>query len=512
MKVTILPSGQTTEVEQGTPLSDALKTLFPDTDFPCGGRGRCGACRCVVRSPGNPPIEVLACQMAVLNDTEVLARFPLRTQDVHITIRKRVHYHPTRHYAVAVDVGTTTLAAAIVEVESGEDIVVVEATNPQVAFGADIMTRISYCQERSDGLDILRTSLVRKLDTLLLRASEEAGVDRVRIERMVIAGNTFMEHIVCGVSPAGLAMSPYKPSFVAPKALDAHEVGLTSFPSVPVFTAPIIGGFVGGDVAAGLLALDIDTCEEATVFMDVGTNGEIVVSYDGTTRGASTAAGPAFEGVGISCGQRAHSGAIASVRLTDPVSIKTIKDGEVPTGLCGSGILSVVAQLVRVGIVEPSGRLRPLAQWPSHIPSGLRTCYEEKDGEQRVYLCDGVFVSQRDIRQIQLAKSALRTGLDVVLGSFGITPDMVERIFIGGAFGLHLDVDDAIAVGMLPAAFKGKVIQCGNTSLIGARILATEPALIEHLAQRCGSIDILNLAELPTFKDIFVENLLLISR
>lgn len=511
MKVTIMPTGEWVEVVGGTPLSDALLRLYPDTDFPCGGKGQCGSCRCVVTTRWGTR-EALACRSLVLEDTDVVTRFPLRRGDIDVEIKGGRRSHAESECGAAVDIGTTTIALSILDIGSGEDIVTIEATNPQVAFGADIMTRISFCQERKDGTEILQKALLRKVDSLLALGLERAGIPRSSLSRLVLAGNTCMEHIACGVSPEGLGMAPYRPTFKGSITLDAQTLGLSSIPAVPIFVAPIIGGFVGGDVAAGILATGLDRCSSPTVFLDVGTNGEIVAVCDGKMLGVSTAAGPAFEGSGISCGRRAGSGAIVSVRLTDRVTTRTAREGENPTGLCGTGILSAVAQLVHAGMVEVSGRLSPPRRWPAAVSDTLQHIYKEEGGEQRIYLADGVYLTQNDIRQVQLAKAALRTGLDVVLCALGLTPEKVERVLIGGAFGSYLDAEDARALGLLPVGFGGKVEHVGNTSLLGARLLAVRPALIELLEKRCRSIEILNLARWPGFSDLFLENLSLSPR
>lgn len=511
MKVTIMPKREWIEVLEGTPLSEALLRLYPDTDFPCGGEGRCGLCRCVLTTRDGT-WEALACRSLVLEDTEVVTRFPLRKDDIDVEIKAGRRSRAESEYGAAVDMGTTTIALSILDIDSGEDIVTVEATNPQVAFGADIMTRIAFCQERKDGTEILQKAMLRKVDSLLALGLERAGIPKRSLSRLVVAGNTCMEHIACGFSPAGLGMAPYRPTFKGSITLDSKTLGLVSIPAVPIFVAPIIGGFVGGDVAAGILATELDKCSKPTVFLDVGTNGEIIGVRDGTMVGVSTAAGPAFEGSGISCGRRAGSGAIVSVRLTDRVTTRTAPKGERPTGLCGSGILSAVAQLVQAGIVEPSGRLCPPQYWVAATSDTLQHIYREEEGEQRIYLADGVYLTQNDIRQVQLAKAALRTGLDVVLCALGLTPEKVERVLIGGAFGSHLDAEDARALGLLPVEFGGKVEHVGNTSLRGARLLAVRPALIELLEKRCRSIEVLNLASWPGFSDLFLENLSLAPR
>lgn len=405
-----------------------------------------------------------------------------------------------RTWGVAVDIGSTTVVASLVDLCTGAQVGGISALNPQATHAQDVLSRIHLGSE-SEGLALLHDEIMGEIDRMIGVLAGEARIPRRRIYEVVLAGNTCMLHLAAKVDPEPLGRFPYTPGLAGNQHLPARDLGLKINPHAQVYLPPLISGFVGADITAGILSTSLADAQGLTLFVDIGTNGEMVLARDGRLQATSTAAGPAFEGMNIACGMRAARGAIERVSLENgQVAITTIDDAPA-TGLCGSGLLDAVAELASHGVVEPSGRFTKARD---RLPPGLRDRFTSRDGKTVFQLTDEVYLSQGDVRQVQLAKGAVRAGIDVLLARNGLSPAQVDRALIAGSFGYHLTVKSLVDIGLFPAEFAGKVTYVGNTARTGAETLLTNGASRADLAQVVETVEAVELANDAGFTQVFV--------
>lgn len=442
VRIRLEPLGIEINVERGSRLQTVLAPY--GVEFPCGGAGDCGGCRVRVLS-GRESRWESACRLRA--DAPMTLEVdqwtaPVLTDDSPVDAGRR------DGIGVAVDLGTTTLAAQSVSLQTGRVLAVRTGLNPQVAFGADVMSRIQRALDGNHLTRCIRDGLASLLD----------GVDG----DAVVVGNTAMHHLFCGLDIAPLAGVPFRS-----RSLGAHTVGRYTF-------LRCIGGFVGSDILSGIVATGMHRSAELAALIDLGTNGEIVVGNRDRLVCASTAAGPAFEAGQIRQGMRAATGAIAHVsRLFEC----TVIGGGAPRGICGSGLVDAIAASLDAGLIAPSGRL----------VNGV------------IELAGGVAIAQGDIRQLQLAKGAIAAGLRLLLRQIGASERDLQTIHLAGAFGNYVDVRSAIRIGLLPDV---PVHPAGNTALRGARMLLVNPALADDI-----SPEHVELAADPVFQDEFASAL-----
>jgi uncharacterized 2Fe-2S/4Fe-4S cluster protein (DUF4445 family) len=387
-------------------------------------------------------------------------------------------------FGLAVDIGTSTVVMELVDLVTGHCAGRVSALNSQASYGADVVSRISFAFQEPDNLKRLKKSIIHLLNDLAGELSEKSGVPRDHVYEAVIAGNTAMNHFLCGVSVDSLALSPFHAVFSALPPFPAGEIGLELHPAARVFVVPNIKSFVGGDITAGLAACALAEKPGNVLFIDIGTNGEIVLKKGPQFIATSTAAGPAFEGMSISCGMLAVEGAVHRAEWRDGFRLQAIGGG-VPHGLCGTGLIDVLALSLARGLVGRDGKI-----------SGP---------EKKLRLGDKLNLSQNDIRELQLAAAAVKTGVRLMLREFEVSLKALDAVYIAGAFGNSLDIRNAQALGLLPGISDKKITFVGNSSLAGARKLllsAPERAAAESLAK---SITHVSLATRPDFQDEFVR-------
>ena len=311
-----------------------------------------------------------------------------------------------------------------------------------------------------------------------------------------------MLHLAANIDPEPLGRYPYVPTLRGACHLPAAQLGLAIAKVGVVYVPPVVSAYVGADITAGMLATELTGKTGVTLFVDIGTNGEMVLARDGRLQATSTAAGPAFEGMNIACGMRAAHGAIERVSLADGrVTLRTIGDAPA-VGLCGSGLLDAVAELATHDVIESSGRF---TKKPEVLPAGLRERLTTLDGKPVFRLSESVYLSQSDIRQVQLAKGAVRAGIDVLLKRNGISPADVDRALIAGSFGYHLTVRSLIDIGLFPAEFDGRVDYVGNTSRSGAEALLGNASARASLEQEVSAVEAVELANDDDFTQLFVK-------
>lgn len=386
--------------------------------------------------------------------------------------------HVTGHcYGVAFDIGTTTVVGMLVCLDEKRPIQVAARTNPQVRFGDDVVSRIEHAQNTDNGLRELQESIVGCLNTIITELCKKADINREKIYEAVIAGNTTMSHLLLRIDPSNLAQSPYVATFRSGVAVTAREVKLDIHKNGKLFVLPNIAGFVGGDTVAVMLATNLTKADGARLVLDLGTNGEVVLAKDGKFVACSTAAGPAFEGARITFGMRAAEGAIEKVVFTNDVETSTV--GNRPAiGLCGSSIIDIVAELLKSGIVDKMGRMLPRAELPEDLPASLRDrVIEDDDGlrfilayEDETQINGPVYVTQRDVREVQLAKGAMACGMSILMREMGIGPEDLDEVLLAGAFGNFIRRSNARRIGLLPNVEAEKIRFVGNAAGAGSHL------------------------------------------
>ena len=407
-----------------------------------------------------------------------------------------------RCFGVGVDVGTTTMVASLLNLCDGRELAVVSRLNPQVSFGDDVLSRIHHSASCPDCLDELRQIVVREIASMIRALCDEAGIDARFIYEAAFAGNTTMEHLLCGVDPSALGAVPFAPAYARGMLLSARDMEVPINPRGMCYVFPLIGGFVGGDTVAGMLATRLDAAEGPVLFVDIGTNGEIVLAHEGELLAASTAAGPAFEGARIGCGMRGARGAIEKVFLEGDVHLGVIGD-VAPVGICGSGLIDLGAEMLRVGIISPEGRLRPHEELPAGLPPAVAGRIRTADAGGVVFVLaepsggvpqKSLFITQRDIRELQLGCAAIRAGISILLRKAGLRPQDLKTVLIAGGFGGFIRRDKAQRIGLLPPEVSHQRIHyVGNASLAGARWVLLSAEARKHgeeLARRARHVEL----------------------
>jgi uncharacterized 2Fe-2S/4Fe-4S cluster protein (DUF4445 family) len=406
-------------------------------------------------------------------------------------------------FGVAFDVGTTTLVGTLMNLRTGMAAAVRSTLNGQAPFGADVISRISHAMNGQESLDELKTAVVTTMNGILDELYREAGVTPERTYEAVVVGNVTMLHLLFGIDPTPISMMPFTPAFMDALSVPASEVGLRIHPAGYIQTLPALGAYVGADIVSGVLATGIAREDKLRVFVDVGTNGEIVIGSSQRTLATAAPAGPAFEGSQIKCGMRATDGAIEGVQLGEGVELQVI-GGDVPAlGLCGSGLVDAVAQLLNVGLLDHSGRMLSASEAPPNHPLADRLI--EVDGVKAFLLAEGVYLSQRDVRELQFAKGSIATGIKVLMDILGVSTSDLDEIFLGGSFGSYLNPESAKIIGLVPPVEVDKIIAVGNSAGEGAKIALLSYRERQVAFELPSRIEYVELSGRTDFNDAFVS-------
>ncbi len=415
-----------------------------------------------------------------------------------------------RVYGVAFDVGTTTIVATLMDLSTGHSAAVAARTNPQVHFGDDVVTRVTYIQNHADGLERLRKRLMACLNEMVLEVCGAAGIEPESVYEVTAAGNTTMSHIFMGVDPTSIAQAPYVAVFREPLDVRAADVGLEINRNANLHLLPNIAGFVGSDTVAVVLASGMLRSETVQLAIDIGTNGEVVVGDHSRLVACSCAAGPAFEGARIRYGMRASEGAISKVVVNDGIEVNVIGGGR-PSGICGSGLIDAVAQLLDVGLIDSTGRIQDPTE--CECPPTLRDCVVEFDGQPAVVLVgaaeskirEPILLTQRDVREVQLAKAAVQAGVRVAAEEFGTTPEEVSHVLLAGGFGNFIRRSHAKRIGLLPAVNTDRIEFIGNAASTGAKAALVCRSCRDEAERISRTTDYIELATRPDFQTYFME-------
>ncbi|MEN6325414.1 MAG: ASKHA domain-containing protein [Syntrophomonas sp.] len=418
-------------------------------------------------------------------------------------------------YGVAVDIGTTTVVASLHDLATGNELAVASALNPQTQYGLDVLSRIQYAGKDSKNLKKLNGLIIDCLNVLISDLCCQSGIDSQYIYKIAVAANTVMLHLLLGVSPAPIGRAPYHPVFRQGQVLAAEKLGLKASPFASLYCLPSVSGFVGADIIAGIVASQLDREKETVLFLDLGTNGEIVLGQDGKLIACSTAAGPALEGMNIACGMRAANGAVEEVWIQGKsIEWRTI-DNAPPLGLCGSGLLDLVAVMLDKHIVNTSGRITERGRYLELFPeSQLSGNIEEVSGKRRYllipssdYCPNGIFISQADIRQVQLAKSAIVTGIKILMEQTGLDESRVSKVYVAGAFGAYLKPANLIRLGFFPDNWRDRITFVGNTSRMGAIMALLSSSSRSRMEETAQKINYIELESSPGFEKMFVDEM-----
>lgn len=527
-------------------------------ESPCNGAGTCGKCK--VRMSGQSPASIrvlsgchhsltpeeinqgifLGCMTEIQSQatpSAIIDIFVLERQDKHdvqiisqgrhldVTLDPVIkkQYVPTADetlilsgqsllgvetgnstqmsYGLVVDIGTTTLVAALFDLTSGQELSTASALNPQSFHAQDVLSRIKF-GATSEGLTTLYTGLIQVINTLIDELTQNAGITYNTIYEIVFSGNTCMLHLALGTDPASLGKYPYVPVLWGDSYHSAAAIGLHAAPFAQIYLPPVMSAYVGADITAGILAADLANHQGTALFVDIGTNGEMALTVNGRLSVTSTAAGPAFEGMNITCGMRAAPGAIEKFKIeqSGTVTVKTIAD-KPAKGICGSGLLDIVGELVQTKLINKTGKFAG----PDTSLHPLARRLKKENGKTVFAIHQSVYLSQKDIRQVQLAKGAIRAGIECLLAAGSLSTVDVDHVYIAGSFGFHLNADSLINIGMLPEAFRGKISFLGNTAKTGGQALLLNQEARHKVTSLVKQVEVLELATYSDFDKTFVN-------
>ena len=557
------------DVQNGTKLIECIRKAGLYIEAPCNGKGKCGKCKVIARGNLSPKTKEeekfteeehvrLACICEVMGDAKIELiekdkNKKLKTINQGFSIEKQLDskikkielkgvgektnrpYKNTLNFkaeklsvlkrigeieknkekdlcgvihkeelidiinkdksvlAVAVDIGTTGLSAYLLNLEDGQILNKMSDLNPQTEYGGDVLSRITYCMENKDGIEILSKCIRKKINSMV---EELIGTNykRKSVYEIAIAANTTMLHLFTGISPNTIAKAPYRSIFLDQLEIKAKDMDIEINEEGNVMLLPSLSSYVGADI----VAVDFQNKKHPAIFIDIGTNGELAAIYKGSMSASSTAAGPAFEGMNISCGSRAEEGAIDSFSIDEEYNIKysTIGDEEAKS-ICGSGLMDVMAALIKSKVVMTSGRFN------KNMPDDLK----ERLKDKRFYITEKVYISQSDIRQMQLAKGAISSGVTMLLKEIDANIEDIEEAVIAGAFGYHINPESIKTLGIIPKGFKGKITFVGNSSIEGARLSLLNKDISKSMVDIRESIKVIELSTREDFQDYFVKAL-----
>ena len=524
-KVVFQPAGRTVYVLPGTLVLEAAIRAGITLNTPCGGTGTCG--KCLVRKisgevgsrdgkPSAGDSSLLACGNYIHSDAVIEIPESSTFEYAHKIVCDDHGSSVISDSAapgqlgVAFDLGTTTVVGTLIELNTGKEIRVAGTLNRQTRIGDDVISRIQYSMQGAAALAKLRDAVTATLNVLLdeLTSADE----KQRISKITLAGNTTMQQLFCGMDCSSLGSTPFEPQFREGIKHTAAECGLKISQDAEVYIFPQIGGFVGGDTVAGLLAAEMHETRQPVLFVDLGTNGEIALAHNGRLTAASTAAGPAFEGARISRGMRAVTGAIEKVVFDGGDLAFNVIGNVPPRGICGTAVIDITAELLRHGLLDSYGCLASAEDLPAGTPQGLQRRLTEADGQPAFVIAgpedgaaEAILITQRDIREIQLAVGAIRCGINILLKRAGIEPKDLHEVLLAGGFGYFIRRNNACRTGLLPAVASEKIRCIGNAASLGAKnVLLSNAARL--MAERVrASTEHYELSSAESFSEMFTD-------
>ncbi len=521
------PSGLRISVDENCTILQAIRNTGLHVKSECGGKGTCGKCG-VILHPTPKPVSQdvkhvssidldlgirLACQHRVQQNTRVVLSDDKSDAKI-LTEGKSFNQHWSldvgfeNKIGAAIDLGTTTIVAYLLDLGTGVQLNQSATLNPQTMYGEDVISRITHVAREDGGAEDLFETVSIEMNDLVSQLIKASGRKEFELSRVTIVGNTAMHHLLLKVDVKSLGMSPYEPTIRDAVNTSGDYVGLSSIPKAEVYLPPNIAGFVGGDTVGFILSQRLDLSDKVVLGIDVGTNGEIVLSKNGELSCCSTAAGSAFEGATIKNGMRGESGAIEYISIDDPDLPPEISviGNKAPKGLCGSAIVDVTSEMKRLGLIDLGGRIQQNAskrifENPEFGLNYLITNKDESDAERNITF------TQKDIRQVQLAKGAILTGCTILLGESNLDEKDIDVIILAGAFGSYIRPESALGIGLLPKVNVNKILQVGNAAGEGAKVLLLSSEIRQLGEKIVSNIKYVELANHEKFQSVFIESL-----
>ncbi len=414
-------------------------------------------------------------------------------------------------YAVALDIGTTMLDISLIDLTSGEQVDALSGLNPQLVYGIDVLSRISSCQRNQAKLKKLHQLIIKEINSLIKQLAIRADISREAIYQLAIAGNTTMLHLFLGVNPHTIGRAPYVPIFSEGLSLKPADSGIEISAGGEVFLLPSISAYIGADIVAGMLASGLTGSATPTVFIDLGTNGEVVLGVGQKLLATSCAAGPAFEGMNIACGMPALPGAIAQVFLSPKLEFRTI-GGIQPQGLCGSAVIDLAAEMICCGVVNRRGKFVNREDLLAGEHANLTKHLDKIKGEPAFIIYQDahhqIYFSQNDFRQIQLARGAICSAIEVLLTEARLKPDDIGRFIIAGRFGKSIRAESFRRLGIIPPAFNGRIDYVGNSARAGAMMVLINTDYRLEAEKLCRQVSVIELSTYPGYERILMKQLL----
>lgn len=504
-------------------------------EAPCGGKGTCGKCKVTVTKPYYK--EVLACQTKICDGMEIIvgsgtitgvgtdmneAKVSASDEMVVLVDRKSdMQENPVSVYGnhssnagtlAACDIGTTTVVCYLIDKETGQIIAVRSGANPQRSFGADVLSRIDAAARADDndkangGLQLMQSQIVSLLNGFISEMLTECG--RTEVCLFSVAGNTVMCHLLMGISPEKLGRAPFMPDEYFGREFNPLDIGLENCQTMIIF--PAVSGFVGGDITAGMM--ETVNCRKLTLYLDIGTNGEMALGKGDRYVCCATAAGPAFEGAQIEMGMPASRGAVDKVWLEGRRIRYSVIGNDRPVGLCGSGLIDALAILLKAGIIDENGTILSGQELPILFRSYVfeqeaEDAAQSSESSLAVHIAPGVYITQEDIRKLQLAKGAIAAGIDILFKEYGCKPCDLDILTFAGGFGNYIDKASAAAIGLFPPELLDRAKEVGNAAGNGAVSAALSQEAWESALDISGKMRYIELASYPHFDEIYVEHM-----
>lgn len=481
-------------VPKGNNLFKELRSHGFEVYSPCGGNGSCGKCKVYIKDEGN----VTSCLYLVEKDLEIILPDPveakiLTSQYEHSRV---LPFNPgeianisSYPFGVAIDIGTTSLVFYFIQLITGSLLETRAVLNPQAKYGADVISRINHCIINKDGLSTLQSDLIQVINNQLSDFAEKTGIATDEIVKISVSGNSTMLHILLGVNPESLAFAPFTPVFTEEKIVKAASLKLDCNKEGEVKLLPSVSAYIGADIVAGIASIAPSEDHKNYLFVDIGTNGEMALITPDKIYCCATAAGSAFEGANIECGMGAVEGAISVYDDVD--NYQTIADS-VPIGICGSGLIDIVAFLVKTGKIQSDGLMN----------NDFIIVEEDKSKSRKA-----IKISQKDIREMQLAKSAIAAGMKILIQQAGLTMEDLDALYLAGGFGNYIRIQSAIAIGLIPKGLEDKVIPVGNTSGTGAMLALKSVSFDDVIKDILGRMQYIELSEHEDFVLEFALNM-----
>ena len=504
-------------------------------EAPCGGKGTCGKCKVTVTKPYYK--EVLACQTKICDGMEIIvgggtitgvgtdmneAKVSASDEMVVLVDRKSdMQENPVSVYGnhssnagtlAACDIGTTTVVCYLIDKETGQIIAVRSGANPQRSFGADVLSRIDAAARTDDndkangGLQMMQSQIVSLLNGFISEMLTECG--RTEVCLFSVAGNTVMCHLLMGISPEKLGRAPFMPDEYFGREFNPLDIGVENCQTMIIF--PAVSGFVGGDITAGMM--ETVNCRKLTLYLDIGTNGEMALGKGDRYVCCATAAGPAFEGAQIEMGMPASRGAVDKVWLEGRRIKYSVIGNDRPVGLCGSGLIDALAVLLKAGIIDENGTILSGQELPILFRSYVfeleaEDAAQSSESSLAVHIAPGVYITQEDIRKLQLAKGAIAAGIDILFKEYGCKPCDLDILTFAGGFGNYIDKASAAAIGLFPPELLDRAKEVGNAAGNGAVSAALSQEAWDRALNISRDMRYIELASYPHFNEMYVEHM-----